>query len=134
MANFSNEQLKSIVHAALVCGGGIPVSLQHDSPLEEAKGCCNSSVFDIIWVNSYLEEQVSHIKLAPDFSFGTVSKDVIDLREQVHVRDCTGIQYSVVIDPMQFSSKIGFWDEEGRKGVRAVRRMEMSSCKVLIKK
>jgi len=106
MADLSNIILKSQGDTLLVCSGGILTFHWHYQPFpesEKSEGRCKS---DMLGKDSSLEEEIRYVDFAPDLSFGTVSKNVIDTRERKDIQDSYFIQYAVVHHPVKKDSWI----------------------------
>ena len=65
----------------LVCSWGVMASHWHNNPFPKAKRSEGHCKFDMFWQNTHLEKGIHHIHFTPNLAFGTVSKDVINVRE-----------------------------------------------------
>ena len=78
MANLTNVFSKSIHHPMLVGSRCIATTLRHDRPFIQTPGGPYRSEVNVVRVDTSLEEGVSHVHLAEDLPFPTVSEDIVN--------------------------------------------------------
>lgn len=78
MANAANERTERVEHVALVGARSIPTTLRHHGPFVQAERSGDCGIFDMIWVNTGLEERVSHVQFPPDDAASAIREDLLN--------------------------------------------------------